>query len=314
MGLLNHVSSLKEKTKKRKGLLSTAESLRCTSFFNEENTLLYNLSSLHSLLNGLGILRFALCVPFNKKYEMIFNHGFNFETILQSSSSIDFWNGLFDEEIEENTWYSQSEPSIDSFLQLFSLEDREYISILHIKFFTFAQIPNCIVLITQQKKSPSITDYLLDSFDENFNNLQPNINFIVQKYISCIDKKIETDTLYDKINDFCNDDFVGLKIKIDTTKIFTSIIEKTNQSDSMILFLLFDSIIKKNIDETSVFYKKDFNTINLIFFSQKEEDFDLIVSNIKKSLQIDFFHFINEIKFTNCGYSSDAEDLLAFMD
>ncbi|MCF0241814.1 MAG: hypothetical protein HUK25_04205 [Treponema sp.] len=189
MGLLSYIESGSEKIysntdiSKKESLLERAMALsKGLSFF--EFIKKYNLSH---------------CAIFKKtgvKYSMHFSAGFDAETILESISTADFWNGT----IENDKWffYNKENNSINEILQLFSSELKEKIS--------FAQIfkhENYILLIAQSDNDTSdysLSDMALDFVDLNYskenkivfkNNSNYNFKICVD-YSKALDKTVNS--------------------------------------------------------------------------------------------------------------------------
>lgn len=308
-------SSVKASTQ---GLLSTAEKIRCTYFSPQtQNTQTYEYPflQLHNMLNSFGILHFALYVPFNRRYEMVFNHGFDFASMTNGSSSVDFWEGTLDTDIEPNTWYTQSDTALYSFLQLFSKDDREHISMLHIKFYSFSNSPNCILLVSQQNTSITITDHLLDAIDDNFDDIFPLLDRIIGAYTAIRIKNSELLPLpEDVIQTNCMNGLIGTMVTLSLSAFFERLTIHTSRADCAIISLFFLDLLKEKIGEPNICVKGTGDTVKIILFSLQEKLIESYEKEIS-SFVAPFFDkkTASKLTFTFGGYSEDSDELIDFI-
>lgn len=325
MGLLKRGSDFQKVRKS--GLLYTAEQIRCICL--KSNTQKKQFAkdafvNLHATLNSYGVLHFALLLPFKNQYRMIFNHGYTTETVYQSTSSKDFWQGSFlhaGDIIEENTWYSLEADTLESFLQLFSLEDREHISLLHCKFINNAQSAPVIIITTQQNKAPHITDFILDSIDDNFEEITPLMQKIIADTHDALNVLEEPALeISDFIMDNCMQDLTGYCINIFYDDFFNTLKEKSSLNDALNLKTILFATIKKSLDENSIMYYKNQSPSVLTFaqdFSSIEENdgkancaqiiFDKITNALKQIFEDELIQKLTFSTFT----SNDADELFA---
>lgn len=316
MGLLSSGISYLTKLKQ----ISTAESSCCTfSVSKDENDLYFSIpfKNIHNLLNKHGISHIGLYVPFNDNYNLIVNHGFDFETTLQSNSSINFWLSAIGENPEENTWYQQSAASLDSFLQLFSLKDRDNIAMLHLKFCNIGKTQNCIIIATQPNMYELVTDHILDSIDNNWNILTEAFLPIVDYYIE-VQKLEETDKLLDDKDELfercLTDDLQGNMITINMNRFIDELIIYNTKADSYIMIDFLFAELKKALDDTSICVRVSKMCIKLIAFSHfklnmelfKEKLFFLLKPYIEISL-------LEKLQILFKGISKDTEVLFKFI-
>ncbi len=316
MGLLSTGISYLDKQNQ----ISTAEKFCCTfSVYTDSNTQLFSVpfNKLHEMLNGHGVLQFGLFVPFNNKYYLVFNHGYNFETTLQSESSKNFWLGSIGEIPEENTWYQQTASNLESFLQLFSLEDRENIKMLNFKFCQIGKISNCIVIATQPNTHELVTDHILDSIDDNWQFFEDILKIITEKYIEA--KNIEeTDRLIDDKDDIfehcLSDDLKGNMISINLHCFIDELIIHNTRADSFIMTYFLFSELKKAMEETSICVRVSNECIKIISFSHFKTNIELYKEKIFFQLK-PFFEepILEKLIISNAGIAKDTENFYRFI-
>lgn len=316
MGLLSSGISYLDKQKQT----STADINCCTFSVSDDNSRHYfslPFKNIHNLLNSHGISQIGLFVPFNGTYHLVVNHGFDFDTTLQSKSSENFWLGAIGEKPEENTWYQQSGTSLDSFLQLFSLKDRDAISMLHLKFCNIGKAQNCIIIATQPNTQELVTDHILSSIDDNWQILedafQPTVNrFVEALSIEEMDRLIDDK---DELIERClSDDLKGNMYSIYLNRFIDELIISNTKADSYIMTMFLFAELKKALDDTSICTRMPDNSIKLIAFSH----FDLNLNIFKEKL---FFYLkpyfeensLVKMQIVPSGSTNDTETLYRFI-
>ncbi len=238
------------------------------SFQNSKNTIPFSFQQLHRILNKFGVLHFGLYVPVDKHYTMFFNHGFDAQTLSQGDSSADFWFGTLGIVPEENTWYTQENQQLDSFLQLFSIKDREHISLLHIKFITLNSISNCIILVSQENTNQNETDNLLDFIDENFSELLPAIENILRFHLYTQKPEIINQFSSDLIQENTNADLSGTMVNISFSNLIQFLRNSNPNPDIVQIITILSRLIKDHLPENSICIEYDSENLKLVLFSQ----------------------------------------------
>lgn len=311
MGLLQRCSDILERYNKM-----------FVSFQNSKNTIPFSFQQLHRILNKFGVLHLGLYVPIDKHYTMFFNHGFDAKTRSQGNSSADFWFGtlssvqpeLSAQKPEENTWYTQENQQLDSFLQLFSLEDREHIALLHIKFLTFNNIRNCIILVSQENKNQTETDTLLDFIDENFSDLLPHIENILKFHLYTLKPNIINQNPCDLIQENYNAELSGTMIDISFSPLIQSLRDSNPNPDIVQIILILSRLIKDHLPENSLCVEHDSENLKLILFSQNGVFVEKFAKDMMNYLS-DYFSNGEEkrIVFSTEGTTMEPDELLKFL-
>ena len=284
------------------------------SFQNSKNTIPFSFQQLHRILDKFGVLHFGLYVPVDKHYTMFFNHGFDAQTLIQGNSSADFWFGTLGFIPEENTWYTQENQQLDSFLQLFSVEDREHISLLHLKFITINNIPNCLILVSQENENQRDTDKILDFIDENFSELLPDIENILRFHLYTQKKDVINQFPTDLIYESCNADLCGTMTYISFSNLINFLRNSTPNPDIIQIILILSRLIKDHLPENSVFVKQDSENLKLVLFSQNGVCIEKFAKDMINYLS-DYFSNGEEkyIVFSTEGTTFEPEELLSFL-
>ena len=284
------------------------------SFQNSKNSIPFSFQELHQILNKFGVLHFGLYVPINKHYTMFFNHGFDAHTLTQGDSSADFWFGTLGITPEENTWYTQEDQQLDSFLQLFSVEDREYISLLHLKFITINNIPNCIILVSQENRNQCDTDKMLDFIDENFSELLPCIESILRFHLYTQKTVIINQFPADLIQENCNTDFCGTMTDISFSNLIQFMRNSHPNPDIVQIIMILSRLIKDHLSENSICVEHNSENLKLILFSQNGVCIEKFAKDMMNYLS-DYFSNGEEkyISFSTEGTTYEPDELLNFL-
>lgn len=300
--------------------ISAAGKNCCTfSVFNDNSNQLFSLpfKNIHNLLNNHGISHIGLFVPFNNTYHLVVNHGFDFDTTLQSKSSLNFWLGAIGENPEENTWYQETASSLDSFLQLFSLKDRDNISMLHLKFCNIGKTKNCIIIATQPNTQELITDHILNSIDDNWEILADAFKPIINRFVEALSVD-EMDRLIDDKDELIerclSDDLKGNMYSINLNRFIDELIIHNTKSDSFIISHFIVPELKKALDDTCICSKLSDNSIKLIVFSHFNLNISLFIEKIHFYLKPYFEeNAINKIQIVSSGCTNETETLYKFI-
>ena len=284
------------------------------SFQNSKNTIPFSFQELHQILNKFGVLHFGLYVPLNKHYTMFFNHGFDANTLVQGDSSADFWFGTLGITPEENTWYTQEDQQLDSFLQLFSIEDREHISLIHLKFMTLTDISNCIILITQENKNQNETDKLLDFIDENFSELLPYIENILRFHLYTQKPRILNQYPTDLIQENTNADLCGTMTVISFSNLIQFMRNSNPNPDIVQIVGILCCLIKDHLPENSICIVHDSENLKLVLFSQN----GVCIEKFAKDMMTYLSEYLSNgeekfISFSTEGTTYEPEELLSFL-
>ena len=317
MGLLSSGISYLDKQKQT----STADNNCCTFSVSNDNSNQYfsfPLKNIHNVLNSHGISQIGLFVPFNGTYYLVINHGFDFDTTLQSISSSSFWLGVIGEKPEENTWYQQSGASLDSFLQLFSLKDRDTISMLHLKFCNIGKAQNCIIIATQPNTQELVTDHILSSIDDNWELLEEAFLPTVNRYIEALSIE-EMDRLIDDkdelIEKCLSDDLKGNMYTIHLNRFIDELIIHNTKADSYIMSIFLFAELKKALDDTCICTRSSSeNCIKIIAFSHFDLNLNIFTEKIYFYMKPYFEeNAIQKIQIIPSGSSNDTETLYSFI-
>lgn len=315
MGLLSSGISYLDKQKQ----ISTADKSCCTFSVSDDNNQYFSFpfKNIHNILNSHGISHIGLFVPFNGTYHLVVNHGFDFGTTLQSKSSVNFWLGAIGETPEENTWYQQSASSLDSFLQLFSLKDRDTIAMLHIKFCTIGKTENCIIIATQPNTQELITDHILDSIDDNWQLLSDAFLPIINRYLEALSIE-EMDRLIDDKDDLIerclSDDLKGNMYSINLNRFIDELIIHNTKADSYIMSSFVFSELKKAFDDTCICARLPDNSIKIVAFSHFDLNLNIFTEKILFYLKPYFEeNSLNKLQIVSAGSTNDTETLYRFI-
>lgn len=284
------------------------------SFQNAKNTIPFSFQVLHRILNKFGVLHFGLYVPFDKHYTMFFNHGFDAQTLALGDSSADFWFGTLGIIPEENTWYTQENQQLDSFLQLFSIEDREHISLIHLKFITLNNIPNCIILVSQENTNQNETDNLLDFIDENFSDLLPSIENILRFHLYTQKPEIINQFPSDIIQENTNADLSGTMTNISFSNLIQFLRNSNPNPDIVQIITILSRLIKDYLPENSICIKYDSENLKLVLFSQS----GICIEKFAKDMMTYLSDYLSNgeekfISFSTEGTTYEPEELLNFL-
>lgn len=317
MGLLSRSDSIQQRLG---NLESTADNTCCTFSnlqSNEKKLFEYPFKQLHNFFNSAGVAQFGFYLPFGKNYNLIFNHGYSFDTTLQSNCAFDFWHNACNCQLEENTWYTQDSQNIESFLQLFSAEDRENIEILHIKTVNIGDFKNCIVIASQQEKNESLTDHILDQIDDNFDYISEHL-LNISKYYCDSKLSLEKNTVFyeDDILEKCiNRNLTCLMLKFNLSIFYDELCIHNTKTDSMILQNCFLKVFNDFVCENYFYAQQDFSHFNYLIFSNKKFNFSTFLK--KFSAEIEKYFNQNEldkITFELNGFSKDCDEIMNFIN
>lgn len=126
------------------------------------------------LINKYDLKQFAIFSKNNEDYLIINSLGFDGISIINSTSTSDFWNGLCKE--EENIYFFEKE-AITPLLQFFSFNIKDEIQNISI-----IKIDGYILMIcNNQIKNEFISDFKKISFTENNNNISTLNQFITKE-------------------------------------------------------------------------------------------------------------------------------------
>ncbi len=317
MGLLSRIDSIQQRLG---DLESTADENCCTFSYlqsDEKKLFEYPFMRLHDFFISIGVAQFCFFLKYNKKYYLVFNHGFSFDTTLQSTCSSEFWSIACNCQLEENTWYTLESPNIESILQLFSAEDREKIQIAHVKSVNIGNFNECIIIASQSEKNAVLTDLILDHIDENFDYVSEHLLNISQFYEnSKLSLEKNTEFYEDDILEKCiNNNFTCLMLKLDLSIFYDELCIHNTKTDSLILQNCLIKIFNDFIEDNYFFAQKDFSNFKYLIFSNRKFNFSTFLK--KFSLEIEKYFSqkeIDKISFELNGFSKDCDEIMSFMN
>ena len=315
MGLLSRIDSIQPSL----NLQSTATKSCCT-FSNlqsdNKNLFEYPFKHLHNFCNSCAVAHFAFFLPYNNKYFLIFNHGYSFNTTLQATCNFNFWHNATNCQLEENTWYTQETPNFDSILQLFAIEDRENIKVLHLKSVNIGEYKNCIIITSQKEINFALSDYILDQIDENFDFFSNNLQKIAQNFYDAKLVLQKNEQFYeDDILEKCANNLTCLMLKVNLKTFYDEICIHNTKTDAMLLQESLLKIFNDNLAENYFYIKKDFSLFNYLIFSNKKFNFSSFLNKFSSEVEKYFNKSeLDKIKFELNGFSKDCDEIMNFVN
>ena len=285
------------------GLLDHAENILNSARFNNNTD--EPLIFFRTFVEELGFSKMCVLLPDENQFKMYLSYGFRLDSFQKAISTKDFWEGTLTTE----DWIEATDEKLVPFRQLFSSDDNNEITILHLKKSLIKDTP-VIIIIAENTKQTLVDTEMVDIV---LPSLFPNIEkFLETKRIS---NQVVFDTEFDtavNIENSLIENSKGYLFEL-SLDVFLDSFDELFQETKDILFNNMFYAVQILTKLPDVVFAHG-HTIKIIRFSNNDLDVELYAYQLKKTISPVFSEKKSDLfEIEYVGSSSEESELTSFL-
>ncbi len=285
------------------GLLDHAENILNSARFNNytDEPLVF----FRTFVEELGFSKMCVLLPDDNQYKMYFSYGFHSESYQKSISTKDFWEGT----LTTLDWINATDENIVPFRQLFSDDDNNEITVLHLKKSLIKDTP-VIIIIAESTKQTLVDTEMVDI-------VLPSLLPYIEKFLEIknISNQVVFDTEFDtavNIENSLIENSKGYLFEL-SLDVFLDSFDNLFPETKEILFNSMFNDVQILTKLPDVVFAHG-HTIKIIRFSKSDLDVELYAYQLKKTISPVFSENKSDLfEIEYVGSSSEESELTSFL-